>query len=116
MKVEVKRFNDVLESFVRDDIVPAVKADVPRFLLSVALGSGAVRLSGRWAAMAESAGILSRDGVDTEALRKAASDGFAAAGDEVHLPELGIWLSRSDLNGFIDRLERPAESGGGAGK
>lgn len=105
MKVTVEKFNETLTSYMWDTVVPAVKSDIQRFVLGTVLGSGVVSLGGKWASLAGTVGVLVNGEVDTEVLRKAFSDGFRAAGDEVHIPDLGIWVSRSDLNGFVDKLE-----------
>ena len=93
-------FNDVLERYVRMNLVPQMKNSINRFMVGAALGAGRLRAEALRPQL-EGLGIMEGDNVDTAKLAAALRGGFDQTPD---VSIFGFRFSRDDADAFIREL------------
>lgn len=101
-----KRLAEFMETVVLPGLKGGKKDNSTRFKIGVASTMGWLRIpDDKYEDMVE-AGIADKDGIDLELARKAVDGGVKAAGGEVYIEKLGLWLSTDDIAKLFEYLEK----------
>lgn len=109
MKISRELANRRLAEFLEKAVLPNLKGgkkdNLTRFKIGVSLTMGWVKVTDEQYEDMVAAGVADKDGIDLDVLRKAVDGGVTAAGGEVHVEKLGLWLSTDDVARLFAYLE-----------
>lgn len=104
-----KRLAEFMETVVLPGLKGGKKDNSTRFKIGVALTMGWVKVTNEQYEDMKDCGIADQDGIDLDMLRKAVDGGVKAAGGEVYIEKLGLWLSTDDIAKLFAYLETGAQ-------
>ena len=110
MKIMRELASQRLAEYMEKVLLPGLKGgkkdNGARFRIGVALGLGLVKVADEQWEMLKDAGAVDADGsLDLDVVRKGAMAGVVAAGGEVYVDRLGVWLSSDDVAKLIAYME-----------
>ena len=108
MKFET--FNEITERFVKNNLIPQTDKPVSRFVMGMALGSGALKAEAMIPQL-DALGLVTRgedgkpDGIDTQKLSAALTGGFAAV-PTISFEKFGLKLTfkQGDADAYLAAL------------
>ena len=114
MKVSREVASQRIDEYMTKVLLPRLKGgkgdNAARFKIGVAHTMGWLRITDEQFADAKDKGLVDGDGnIDMELVRKGVVGGLSAAGGELFIEKLGIWLSSDDLSGMMDYVESGAQ-------
>lgn len=117
MKVSRELASQRIDEYMVKVLMPKLKGgkddNAARFKIGVAHTMGWLRITDEQFADAKDAGLVDGDGnIDMELVRKGVAGGVSAAGGELFVKKLGIWLSADDLSKMVDYVETGAQAQG----
>lgn len=101
-----RRLAEFLETVVLPGLKGGKKDNATRFKIGVALTMGWVRITDDQYEDMKEHGVADESGIDLDLLRKAVDGGVKAAGGEVLIEKLGLWLSTDDVAKLFAYLEK----------
>ena len=117
MKVSREVASQRIDEYMVKILMPKLRGskedNAARFKIGFAHTMGWLRITDEQFADAKDAGLVDGDGnIDMELVRKGVEGGISAAGGELFVKKLGIWLSSDDLSGLVDYVETGAQKQG----
>ena len=114
MKVSRDLASQRIDEYMMRVLLPKLKGgkndNAARFKIGFAHTMGWLRITDEQFADAKDKGLVDGDGnIDMELVRKGVVGGLSAAGGELFIEKLGIWLSSDDLSGMMDYVETGAQ-------
>ena len=105
MKITAEKFDETVQRFVAEYVVPNAKHKSTLFRLGVASGFGKLKLDKEKLEGLAELGIVGDDGqLDVDLMRKAVDAGLSLAG-ELYLKKLGLTFYKADLDAFFRLIE-----------
>lgn len=116
MKVSRELASQRIDEYMVKVLMPKLKGgkedNAARFKIGVAHTMGWLKITDEQFAEAKEMGLVDGEGnVDMELVRKGVAGGVSAAGGELFVKRLGIWLSADDLSKMVDYVESGAQQG-----
>lgn len=115
MKVSRDLASKRIDEYMTTVLLPKLKdkkADnAARFKIGWAHAMGMIRITDEQFADAKEMGLVDAEGnIDLDLVRKGVDGGIAAAGGELYVKKLGIFLSADDLSKMIDYVGTGAQA------
>ena len=101
-----KRIAEFLETVVLPGLKGGKKDNSTRFKIGVALTMGWTKITDEQYEDMRERGVADASGIDLDLMRKAVDGGVKAAGGEVLIEKLGLWLSTDDVAKLFAYLEK----------
>ena len=116
MKVSRELASQRIDEYMTKVLLPTLKdkkADnAARFKIGWAHTMGMLRITDEQFADAKELGLVDAEGnIDMDLVRKGVDGGVAAAGGELFVKKLGVWLSADDLSKLIGYVETGSQQG-----
>ena len=110
MKVSREVASQRIDEYMMTVLLPKLKKgkedNASRFKIGWAHAMGMLRVTDEQFAVAKDMGLVDGDGnIDMDLVRKGIEGGVSAAGGELFVQKLGIWLSSDDLAKFVGYVE-----------